>query len=182
MTKPNFDFQEIQKAMEDTSRDSFDYFLDSETGDVIILSEDIIRRAHSILYESLDEDMADYDGVEFDEEIDMAEWIEDEIELALKIFLYGQDRYARIPERDSGDGYAAMRNFAEGLEDSELKNNLLQVLDGKGTFRKFKNALEAHPHERKQWYKFNAKCAKKEIALWLASLGIMETESGGDPT
>jgi hypothetical protein len=172
MSKLNIDFDEIQKAMEDTSRDSFDYFLDTETGDVIILSEDIIRRAHSILYESLDEDMADYDGVEFDEEIEMADWIEDEVELALEIFLYGRDRYVRIPERVSGDCYAAMRDFAEGVEDTELQNTLLGVLEGKGAFRRFKNELESRPHERKQWHKFNAKCARNEIDLWLGSLGI----------
>lgn len=172
MTKLNIDFDEIQKAMEDTSRDSFDYFLDRETGDVIILSEDILRRAHSILYENLDEDMADYDGVEFDEEIGMADWIEDEVELAVDIFLYGRDRYVRIPERGSGDGYAAMKDFAEGVEDRELQNMLLCVLEGKGAFRKFKDALEAHPHERKQWYKFNARRAKNEIDLWLRSLEI----------
>lgn len=172
MMRITIDFDDIQKAMEDTSRDAFDYFLDTMTGDVKILSGDIMRKAHSILYESLDEDMADYDGVEFDEEIDMADWIEDEVELALDIFLYGGDRYVRIPERDSGSGYAAMKDFAGEIENEKLKNALLGVLEGKGAFRKFKNALESHPRERKQWYKFNADRTKKEINLWLQSLGL----------
>ena len=172
MRRLNIDFDEIQKAMEDTSRDSFDYFLDTTTGDVIILSADIMRKAHSVLYESLDEDMADYDGVEFDEEIDIADWIEDEVELALDIFLYGRDRYVRIPERESGSGYAAMKDFAEGIEEGKLKKALLGVLEGKGAFRKFKDALDSYPRERKQWYKFNAGRARNEIDLWLESLGI----------
>lgn len=172
MTGLRINFDDIQKAMEDTLRDSFDYFLDSETGDVIILSEDIIRRAHSILYENIDEDMVDYDAVEFDEEIVMDSWIEDEVELALDIFLAGQDRYLRIPERRSGDGYASMKEFAEGVEDRELRRTLLSDLDGKGAFRKFKKTLEAYPEKRKEWHRFNAKRAKKEIELWLASLGI----------
>lgn len=166
------DFDAIQKAMEDTSRDSFDYFLDTDTGDVIILSEDIIGKAHSILYKDLDEDMADYDGVEFDEEIEIADWMEDEVELALDIFLCGGDRYVRIPERESGDGYAAMRDFAEGLQDGELRNTLMGVLEGKGAFRKFKDTLESRPHERKQWYRFNAGRARREIDQWLESLQI----------
>jgi Uncharacterised protein family (UPF0158) len=172
VTRLKIDFDEIQKAMEDTLRDSFDYFLDTGTGDVVILSEDIISRAHSVLYEDLDEDMEDYEGIEFDEEIDMADWIEDEVELALDIFLYGSDRYVRIPERQSADGYAAMKEFAAGLEDGELRGALLGILDGKGAFRKFKKALEPYPHERKQWHKFNARLAREEIELWLKSLGI----------
>ena len=45
----NIDYDEIQKAMEDTARDAFDYFLDRETGEIIILSEDIINKAQAIL-------------------------------------------------------------------------------------------------------------------------------------
>lgn len=172
MTRLKIDFDGIQKAMEDTLRDSFDYFLDRETGDIVILSEDIIRRAHSLLYEDLDEDMADYEEIEFDEEIEVAEWIEDEIELALDIFLYGHDRYVRIPERQSSDGYVTMQEFAAGLEDGELRSTLLGILDGKGAFRRFKKALEQYPHERKQWHRFNARRARAEIERWLESLGI----------
>lgn len=162
--------------MEDTLRDSFDYFLDKETGEVIILSEDILWRAQSILYENLDEDMADYEAVEFDEDIEIADWIEDEVELAVDILLHGRDRYVRIPERRSADGYAAMKEFADGVKEPDLHDELLGVLDGKGAFRKFKKALESYPHERKEWHKFNAKHAKKEIDLWLASLGIGGSE------
>jgi hypothetical protein len=176
MTKPKIDFDEIQKAMEDTLRDAFDYFLDTETGDVIILSEEIIRRAQAILYENLDEDMADYEGVEFDEDIDIADWIEDEVELALDIFLYKRDRYVRIPERQSGNGYDAMTEFAQGVENRELRETLLGLLDGRGAFRKFKNALEPYPHERKQWHRFNAKRTREEIIRWVRSAGIEETD------
>jgi hypothetical protein len=176
MTIPKIDFDEIRKAMEDTLRDSFDYFLDIETGDVIILSEDIIRKAQSILYENIDEDMTDYDGVEFDEDIDIADWIEDEVELALDIFLYGRDRYLRIPERQSGNGYDAMTEFAQVVENRELRETLLVLLNGKGAFRKFKDALDPYPHERKQWHKFNANRTREEIVLWLRSAGIKEAD------
>lgn len=179
MTEIRIDFDEIQKAMEDTLRDSFDYFLDKETGDVIILSEDIIRKGRSILYESLDEDMADYDGVEFDEEIDVADWIEEEVELAIEIFLYEHDRYVRIPERSSADGYGAMKAFAEGLDNSELRDTLLNVLDGQGAFRNFKKTLESHPKQRKEWHRFNAHRTKREIYFWLGSLGIAVTAPDG---
>ena len=172
MEKLKIDFDEIQKAMEDISREAFDYFLDIQTGDLIILSEDIIARAQTVLDESIDEDMEDYDEVEFDEDQDIPDWMEEEIELAVDIFLHEKDRYARIPERNSGSAYAAMKGFTEGLEDTLLQESLTAILDGKGAFRKFKAALESHPKERKMWYGYNAKAAKLEIEAWLKSLGI----------
>ena len=172
MKKLNIDFDELQKAMEDTERDAFEYFLDIETGDIIILSEDIINRAHQVLDESYDEDLANYEEVEFDEEHDIPEWMEDEIELALDIFLFEKDRYVRIPERIHSNGYSAMKQFTETLENLQLKEHLLSILDGKGAFRRFKDALEPFPKERKQWYGYNAACSKKDIEKWLKTIGI----------
>ena len=166
------DLDEIQKAMEDVSREAFEYFLDTDTGEVIILSDDIIERAQNILYERIDEDMEDYDEVEFDEETDVPDWMEEEIELALDIFLLGKEHYVRIPERYSGHAYAAMQEFTEALDDVPLRQELRDILNGKGAFRKFKDALEPYPKERKMWYGYNAKKAKREIGEWLKSLGI----------
>jgi len=158
--------------MEDTVRDAFDYFLDTETGDVIILSEDIINKAHAVLEEDFDEDIADYEEVIFDKEHDIPDWMEEEVELALDIFLNEPERYVRIPERRSQSGFEAMRQFTERLEDLELKEQLMHILDGQGAFRRFKDALDQYPKEKKAWYGFNAKHSKKEITDWLKTAGI----------
>ncbi len=172
MKKLAIDLNEIQKAMEDIVRDAFEYFLDIKSGDVIILSQEIINRAWQILRESFDDDMDDYEEVEFDEVIDIPEWMEDEIELALNIFISEKERYMRIPERNPQNGFAAMIAFTEGLENVELKDKLTSILDGQGAFRRFKHALEPYPRERKLWYGFNSKVAKQESEGWLKSIGI----------
>jgi hypothetical protein len=168
----NIDFDEIQKAMEDTERDAFDYFLDTETGEIIILSEDIINKAQEILAESYDDDIGDYEDVEVEEVPVIPEWMEDEIELALDIFIYDKERYARIPERTPRYGYETMKAFAEMLEDGVLRENLLELLDGKNSFRRFKDSLAPYPKERKLWYGFNAKASRNEIKAWLRSIGL----------
>jgi hypothetical protein len=168
MRKLHIDFDEVQKAMEDTARDAFDYFLDLETGEVLIISEDILNRARVILSRHFDEDMGDYEEVVFDQDIEIPDWVEDEIELAVDIFLSG-DNYARIPERAPKSVYAAMSEFALKIEDARLSRELTQILDGPGTFRRFKNALEPY---RKLWYGYSAKIARKEIMEWLQSLSI----------
>lgn len=172
MKKLPVDFDDIQKAMEDTVRDAFEYFLDVETGDVIILSQDIINRAHHILDRSFDEDMAEYEEVEWDEECAIPEWVEDEVELAIDIFIDGEDRYKVIPGRNPSFVFNAMKEFAEGIDNAELKESLQSVLDGKGSFRRFKDMLEPYPKERKMWYGYNAKASKQEILDWLSSVGI----------
>jgi hypothetical protein len=177
MKKRSINFDEVQKAMEDTVRDAFDYFLDRETGDIIILSEDIIGRAKTILEEEFDDDMAAFEEVEFDGEYDIPEWMEDEVELAVRIFLEEEGRYVRIPERRPGNVFSAMREFTEGLENNMLREELLAILDGKGSFRRFKDALEPHPKERKKWYGFSTSKAKKEIEDWIQSIETGSEES-----
>ncbi|MGC2062321.1 MAG: UPF0158 family protein [Thermodesulfovibrionales bacterium] len=172
MIKYRVDFDEIQKAMEDIGREAFDYFIDTETGDVIILSEDILQKAQAIISESCDEDMSDYEAIEFDEEVELPEWAEDEVELALDIFIDHETRYMRIPERRSDDVFQAMQGFTAALENQELRLLLEEIVDGKGAFRRFKDILEDYPKEKKQWYGYSAKMARKEIAEWLQSVGI----------
>jgi hypothetical protein len=180
MKRLKVDLDEIQKAMEDIEREAFDYYLDTETGDVVILSEDIISKAHLMLAGSFDEDMADYDEVEFDVDCTVPDWIEDEVELALNIFVLDKEHYERIPERGSRGGYAAMSEFTEGLKDSGLKYELQNIIDGKGAFRRFKDALDVHPAEKKRWYGYNAKLARREILEWLRSVGVDVEKKQGE--
>jgi hypothetical protein len=171
MRRLTVDFDEVQKAMEDTVRDAFDYFLDLKTGDVLILSEDILDRVRLLLSRHIDEDMENFEEVVFDHEILIPTWMEDEVELALDIFL-GGDSYVRIPERSPRNVFAAMAEFIEHIQDAGLREGLRQLLSGQGTFRRFKDALEPYPKLRKLWYGYNAKAAKREIMEWLESLSI----------
>jgi len=168
--KINFD--EVQKAMEDVVRDTFDYYLDLETGEVAAFAEEILAEARSRLYDSdFDEIDDDTEYVEFDEEPELPEWMLDEIELALEILL-DEERFIRIPERSSAMAFEAMAEFVDLVEDPSLKEELHAALDGKGAFRKFKDTLIDYPKERKKWHGYNAKAMKNEITEWLTSTGI----------
>ncbi len=171
MRRPEINFDEIQKAQEDTEREAFDYFLNKNTGELLILSQEIINRAWEILSESYD-DIADFEYVEPDEIPDIPAWMEDEIELALDVFMNDHDNYIRIPERNPSKTYAAMTAFAATVQNQTLKELLRSVLDGPGAFRKFKDALAPFPKEKKLWHGFNAKTSRKEIEEWLTICGI----------
>jgi hypothetical protein len=173
MSTTKIDFDDMQKAFEDTEREAFEYFLDRETKEVIILSQDIINRAWEILSESYD-DIADYEDVEPDEIPDIPEWMEDEIELALTVFINEHDKYIRIPERNPARTFQAMMSFTDTLKNQPLKDLLCSVLDGPGSFRKFKDTLAPYTKEKKLWHGFNAKESKKEIQEFLFICGISE--------
>ena len=176
MKKQKVNFDEIQKAMEDVSRDTFDYFLDMVTGEVIAFSEEILSDVKSRLYDSdSDEIDDDIEYIEFDQEPEIPDWMVDEVELALEILLDEQGRFIRIPERNSVMAYQSLAAFIETVEDPLLKEELSEALNGKGAFRRFKDILTGYPKVRKKWHGFNAKAMKKEITEWLDSIGMKQT-------
>jgi len=173
MKQLKINFDEIQKAMEDISRDSFDYFFDRETGEVITFSEEILNEVKSRLYESDSEEIdEDVEYMEYDEEPDIPYWMEDEVELAMEILFDTKGRYARIPERASSAAFQVMTEYIDTVEDPELRRLLAASVEGKGAFRRFKDVLIEYAKERKRWHGYNAKAARKEIAQWLLSIGI----------
>ena len=172
LKKLELNFDEIQKAMEDVSRETFDYYLDLVTGEVLTFSEEIISEIESELYDSdSDEIEDDIEYVEFDEEPDLPAWMEDEVELALEILLDEEGRYVRIPERVRASAYKSMSEFIDNVEGEVLRKELSNALNGKGAFRRFKDVLIDYPKERKRWHGFNAKAMKKEIIEWLSAAG-----------
>jgi hypothetical protein len=173
MNKLKVNFDEIQKAMEDIARDSFDYFLDSETGEVIAFSEEMLKEAQSILHlDDFDDMMDKIESIEFDEVPDLPEYIGDEVEMILEILLDESARYIRVPERPSSAAFSSMSRFIDTIADPALKAALSTALDGKGAFRNFKEVLVQNPKERKRWHSHNAKTIKKEIREWLHSIGL----------
>ncbi|MEW6569900.1 MAG: UPF0158 family protein [Nitrospirota bacterium] len=166
-------FDEIQKAMEDVRRDVFDYFLDTNTGEVIVFSEEVLREVESRLCDDeYDEEYEGIEYIEFDEETELPDWIFDEVDLMLQTLLDESGRYVRIPERDSGSAYRSMAEFIETVGDPNIKEELIDALNGKGAFKRFKDALIRYPRERKRWHGYNAKAMRKDITEWLRSLGI----------
>jgi len=173
MKQLRVNFDEIQKAMEDVSRNSFDYFFDYDTGEVITFSEEILNQVKARLYENdADEIEEGIEYIEFDEIPELPDWMEDEIELALEIIFDVKERYFSIPERRSSMAFQTKAGFTEQVEDPLLKERLSAALNGKGAFRNFKDVLLDYPKERKRWHGYNAKEMKKEIIQWLNSIGV----------
>ena len=157
MKKIKADLEMIANAMEDVGRMDMDYYLDKETGEVIVTSDEIFGYAEE------DEDKL---------REDLPDWQKEDVKLAQDILFKNPDRYICIPEKPSYEGYNLMVEFAEKVEDELLREKLNIALDGKGAFRRFKNVIADYPDYGKKWFKFKDERLNKEVIDWLSSIGI----------
>ena len=73
---------------------------------------------------------------------------------------------------ESSVEYAWMTDFADAVPDVGVRRSLQQALVGVRPFRRFKDALTAHPHERAQWFAFRGERLRNAIREWLADHNI----------
>lgn len=136
-----------------------EYFLDMETGDVVIIPEELSW--------AVSEDDVDPDEI--------PEWGQELLTIARAVES-GSSRYVYIPDVESREIYELMQQFASDREDEELQRLLWVALDGKGAFGRFRRVLGEYPEERDEWYRMKDETMRVVTQEWLSSLDI-ETSS-----
>src|SRR5690349_20647558 len=81
---------------------------------------------------------------------------DDELEQAMEEAGAEEDLIPR-PVVESNTGYRWMAEFTDNVADERLKAQLMQALQGRGAFRRFKDVLMQWPAEREQWSSFEWK-------------------------
>ncbi len=130
-------------------------YLDTETGEIIDMPDDIMRAVE--------------DG---ESESALVEWDEDLAETAEQILSDEQNRFLPIPKRESREGYEIMVAFTESAKNKGLQEKLSIALDGKGAFQRFRDVLNQHPDELERWYTFKDDWMREEAVRWLLENGI----------
>ena len=97
----------------------------------------------------------DYEG------IDIENRIEEEYE-----------RFERIPQTESYEGYRDMENFIATVEDMHLVDLLEVAIQGKGAFRRFKDVLLNYPNEEEKWFQFQDSRIEERAREWLDEIGV----------
>ena len=80
--------------------------------------------------------------------------------------------YLRLEPVNSRQQYQWMERFVPMVENEELGDELLGAIEGKGAFRRFKDALMAWPEERARWLAFRSERLRVFMEAWLAAQGI----------
>lgn len=81
------------------------------------------------------------------------------------------EKYYRIPEWTSENGFRLRQDFAEEIRSPLVHDALVEVLhSGRGVFRNFRNVLKSYPEADKLWHKFKNQKLLEFIAEWYNSL------------
>ena len=92
---------------------------------------------------------------------DFPDWQQDNIRIALQII--SGDNYIALPSKYDVHEYAIMKEFCRSVTDSNVSDALQIAIQGKGAFRRFKDACHRFGITD-QWYSFKTE-ALKEIAI-----------------
>jgi hypothetical protein len=90
--------------------------------------------------------------------------------------ILNDSRYLRIDPVSSREQYRWMERFIATVEDDELRRRLNIAIDGKGAFRRFKDALMSHPVDRERWFAFRSERLRACMESWLTAHGIKAVE------
>lgn len=81
--------------------------------------------------------------------------------------------YFRIPQVESSEGFEDMVDFAETVEDEQLKSELMYILGGgKRIFRRFKDALSSDRKQLERYYQFIEERNRVRVSDWLESIHV----------
>jgi Uncharacterised protein family (UPF0158) len=80
-------------------------------------------------------------------------------------------RWLLVERQGSGAGYSDMELFIEQLQDERLAELLTVAIQGRGAFRRFKDALSGHPEEAERFYVVSDERQRGRARSWLAEEG-----------
>ncbi len=86
-------------------------------------------------------------------------------ELRAKV-MSGGDAYLRVEPASSREQYKWMERFVAGVTEPVLRERLIISIDGKGAFRRFKDALLNYPVERERWFAYRGELLHWHIQEW----------------
>ena len=170
--KLKVDLNELELAFENSSWE-IAYFLDKETGSVLMVQESTFRDLENIYDEYDEEEEEDsFNLQQALDELDLEDWERQVLLEADQVRAYLDERYLRVPMADSHEGFRDMELFIETVQNSALKSRLSQSLRGHSPFRRFKDTLQGFPKENERWFDFKADQMKQRTKTWLADEGI----------
>ena len=84
--------------------------------------------------------------------------------------------YLRVDPVSSREQYRWMERFIATVDEGPLRQKLLQSIDGKGAFRRFKDVLVAFPVDRERWFTFRSERLRTCMESWLEAQGVSSVE------
>jgi hypothetical protein len=99
-----------------------------------------------------------------DELEDYPEWQRDAIEAAIDVE-ENWDNYVALPTKLDINEYDIMVGFSQSIENDRISNQLMDALNGRGAYRRFKDTVIRLNIEKK-WYDFRDEVLKNIAIEW----------------
>lgn len=106
--------------------DDWKYYLNKGTGEIVEIQMEYLSMAED---SEEDDDFGEY-----------KDWEQDAIREAVDVVENWGD-YVELPDREEVNEYRIMENFCYSQKDGKLRNKLCYAIDGKGAFRRFRDAI-----------------------------------------
>ena len=175
MRRLKIDLSELAEAFDNISPE-IGYFLDLETGQVVLITDDTRYELEQIYAAMYDGDEPRIPFTEALQHRNLPDWQQAMIVEADQVEQGFGTRYIRVPEGDSREGYRDMEAFIATVRDVRLANRLERAIDGRGAFRYFKDVLLDEPRERERWFAFKDQRLRERALEWLAEEEIEAIE------
>jgi hypothetical protein len=176
MRKIKLNLVDLADAFESESGETKFYF-DLETGAVTPIDQDT-RTELNAIYAAIGGEL-DADGALFAAALqttDLPDWQKVLIQQADLVECNIGTRFVEVPQTDSRAGYHDMEAFIETVQGKRLQDRLSEAINGRGAFRRFKDALLSVPDERERWFAFKGAVLRQRAKEWLESLEIEPIE------
>lgn len=169
--------EELVDALEMTSTDCSAYmnrktceiyFTTGETNSLMFDSDEDLEDSDEDMEDEVG-DMEDDDEDMEDDDEDMPDWQREEV-LKLRE-IEGSDDWIPLPSAFHIHEWAIMRDYAQSLKKTRLKDELLESIHRKGAFGAFKMALSRHGLDD-EWFAFKRAALSDIVVDWLESHGI----------
>jgi hypothetical protein len=144
------------------------HYLDTQTGEVLTVGDDYLRELEDLLQEAGPE--AKLEDVLRDS--GLPDWHQRVLAEAQRVEDDYGTRLVEVPEPDAQEDIRDMAAFARTVAEPRLCAALEQALNGRGAFRRFRDALGSDFRERERWLEFKRERLREHMTDWLASLDI----------
>jgi len=158
MKKLPISYLDLELCLEDHTRDINQYYLDTETGEVITVDQSLYSQWE--------------DGEDIDKD-DLPPWQQDQFDSMMAVFNdVSEQRFKIVPEFDAIDEADAMRLFVRKVRNEKIADELFDALDGPKKFRRFRAVLNRYPDVRSEYDQFQEQDYKVFLEQWLNEIGI----------
>jgi hypothetical protein len=144
------------------------YYLDTETGKVLMVQDESCRELERLTEEAGPEEKLE----DLLRDSGLPDWQKQALVEARQVEEDSGARVVEVPEQEGRDGFREMAAFVTTVAEPRLRAELQRALHGRGAFRRFKDVLASDSRERERWFQFKRDRLRAHMTDWLASLDI----------